>query len=76
LQHSKTEEKKLTPSSPTPRRAGRPRTSDLPLVPLSISIDSVTKEKLEQVARAQERSVSFIFREALKLYFVKRRKAA
>jgi hypothetical protein len=66
----------LTPSSLSPRRAGRPRTSDSPLVPLSISIDPGTKEKLEQVAKAQERSVSFIFREALKLYFEKRRKAA
>ena len=68
----------MTPSSPSPRRAGRPRTSDSPLVPLSISIDPETKEKLEQVAKLQERSVSFIFREALKLYFdnPKRRRAA
>jgi hypothetical protein len=72
----------LTASSPGShykhrRPAGRPRTnSDSPLVPLTVSIDPDQKEKLEQIAKAQERSVSFIFREALDLYFEKRKKAA
>jgi len=65
----------VTPSSPGPRRASRQRT-DSPMIPLCISVDPEMKEKLEQIADAEERSLSFIFREALKRYFEHRRKAA
>jgi Ribbon-helix-helix protein, copG family len=66
----------VTPSSPSPKRSGPKRTFELPVVTLSIGVDPHMKEKLEQVSRAEDRSVSFICREALNLYLEKRRKAA
>jgi predicted transcriptional regulator len=49
-------------------RGGRPPLLDSRLERVTFSLDPETIKKLEQVAKAQERSSSFVAREAIKRY--------